>query len=310
MSKGWSAADLGDLSGKTIVVTGANSGLGFETSRALAGAGAHVMMACRDEARARSARDAIVAEHAGASVELGSIDLADLDSVRGFASWVDDRHRAIDVLVNNAGVMAVPQRKTKQGFELHLGINHLGPFALTGLLLPRLLAAEAARVVTVSSLMHQLGEIDFEDLDSAHEYERWAAYSRSKLANLLFAYELQRRFTAANASAISVAAHPGYAATNLQTSASQGSGSKLVGGVLRLGNRLFAQSPAQGALPILYAAVAPDVRGGAYYGPAKLEVWGAPKQVESNARSHDVSVARRLWDVSAERTGVQYDFGV
>jgi NAD(P)-dependent dehydrogenase (short-subunit alcohol dehydrogenase family) len=304
----WDADRVPDQSGRTVVVTGANSGLGFETSRVLAGAGAHVVLACRDTGKGRDAAARIREATPDASLELLELDLADLASVRAFAETVGRRHDAVETLVNNAGVMAIPRRETADGFETQFGVNHLGHFALTGLLLDRLLAADASRVVTVSSGAHAQGKMRFGDLHGETEYAPWGAYAQSKLANLLFAYELQRRLARADADAISVAAHPGWAATNLQRRGPEMRGSRLRKLAMGLANRLLAQGSEQGALPQLYAATAPDVVGGAYYGPdGFMEMRGAPTRVESSDRSHDRDAARRLWEYSESATDVSYD---
>jgi NAD(P)-dependent dehydrogenase (short-subunit alcohol dehydrogenase family) len=320
----WTAARMPDLSGKTAIVTGANSGLGFETARALAAKGAHVVMACRDTRRGEAAAARVRAgvqvggPEAGGpetgQVELVPLDLADLASARRFAAAFLEMGRSLDILCNNAGVMAIPHRETADGFEMQFGTNHLGHFALTGLLLPALLAAEAARVVTMSSGVHVAGKIDFDSAEAARaamrgHYSKWAAYGRSKLANLLFAYELQRKLAAAGCRAISVAAHPGYAATNLQFAGPKMAGSTMQAALMRLGNRLFAQSAAMGALPELYAATAPDVHGGEYFGPAGLTgMRGYPALARSNARSNDRESAARLWTISEELTEVRFVF--
>jgi NAD(P)-dependent dehydrogenase (short-subunit alcohol dehydrogenase family) len=303
----WTADDMPDLSGKTIVVTGGNSGIGYEAAKQLARKGAHVVLACRDMEKARAAIASITAEHRGASLEAMSLDLASLSSVRSFAGAYIARHRALDVLCNNAGVMALPYRKTADGFEMQFGTNHLGHFALTGLFLELLLATSAARVVNVSSGAHRMGRIRFDDLQWERGYRKWAAYGQSKLANLLFTYELQRKLTAAGASQISVACHPGYAATNLQVAGPRMAGAPFMESLSRLANRFAAQSAAMGALPTLYAATASDIRGGDYIGPNGLgEMWGYPKKVQSNKRSRDTAAATKLWEVSEQLTGVRY----
>jgi NAD(P)-dependent dehydrogenase (short-subunit alcohol dehydrogenase family) len=292
----WTAQNVPDQSGRSVVVTGANSGIGFQATRVLAERGAEVVLAVRDITRGEAA-----AGRMQGAVRVRRLDLADLASVREFAAAAPDR---IDVLINNAGVMALPERRTADGFEMQLGTNHLGHFALTGLLLERLLAGTEPRVVTVSSNLHKRGRIDFDDLQGERAYDKWAAYGQSKLANLLFAYELQRR--AGNALR-SLAVHPGLASTNLWAGGAAGS---------RLGERIAArvgtligQSDAMGAEPTLYAATAPDIRGGAYVGPRGVnEMRGHPKLVESSAASKDEATARRLWAVSEELTGVRYAF--
>jgi len=302
---GWTAADLPDLSGKTLLVTGANSGLGYETAKALAGAGGEVVLACRDENRGREAADRIRGAHRDARVEVRTLDLASLEAIRAFAeAWGE---RPLDVLVNNAGVMALPLRRTADGFEMQLGTNHLGHFALTGRLLRRLLARSGSRVVTVSSSMHKIGRMRWDDLQSERSYGKWRAYAQSKLANLLFAYELQRRLDAAGRDALSLAAHPGYAATNLQTTGPRMEGSTVMERISLLGNRLFSQTAEMGALPTVYAAGALGVKGGDYFGPDGFqEARGHPTRVESNARSHDGADQLKLWETSEDLTGVRY----
>jgi NAD(P)-dependent dehydrogenase (short-subunit alcohol dehydrogenase family) len=227
--------------------------------------------------------------------------------VRRFAEAFSAAHPRLDVLCNNAGVMALPYRRTTDGFEMQFGTNHLGHFAVTGLLLERLRATPGARVVNVSSGAHRAGSIRFDDLQWEHGYKKWLAYGQSKLANLLFTFELQRRLEAAKAQMISVACHPGYAATNLQSAGPRMQGSSFLESVMELGNRLFSQNAAMGALPTLYACTAPQVRGGDYIGPDSIgELWGHPKVVGSSAASRDQQTASRLWDVSQELTGVKY----
>ena len=307
MARRWTADELPDLSGRTMVVTGGNSGIGFEAARELARHGARVVLACRDVGRAEAARERIAAERPAASPEVLELDLSSLDSVRKFAERYRQEHDRLDVLCNNAGVMAIPLRRTADGLEMQFGTNHLGHFALTGLLLERLLATPAARVVNVSSTAHRIGRMRFDDLQSERSYGKWRAYGQSKLANLLFSFELQRRLEAAGADVICTACHPGYAATNLQTAGPRMEGSGWMEGVMNLGNRLFAQSAAMGALPTLYAAAAPGVRGGDYIGPdGFMENAGHPKRVGTHARARDRAAAARLWEVSVELTGVDY----
>jgi NAD(P)-dependent dehydrogenase (short-subunit alcohol dehydrogenase family) len=308
--KRWSADDLPDLSGKTIVVTGGNSGIGYEAAIQFAHKRARVVLACRNMDKAHAAAERIAALAPGAAVEAMALDLSSLVSVRSFADAFKARNRMLHVLCNNAGVMAIPYSRTADGFEMQFGTNHLGHFALTGLLLDRLLAADGARVVTVSSGAHKMGQIHFDDLKLEHGYGKWRAYGQSKLANLLFAYELQRRIEAAGAKLISVACHPGYAATNLQAMGPRMSGSAMMETLMGLSNRLFAQSAAMGALPTLYAATAPELRGGEYIGPDGLgEMWGHPTKVDSNAASHDTAAAARLWQISEQLTNVRYPLG-
>ena len=296
----WSAADVPDQSGRVALVTGANSGLGLHTSIGLARKGARVLMACRDAGRAERALVQVRAAAPGADVELLSLDLASLASVEAAAADVAGRVTALDLLVDNAGVMAVPRTATADGFELQLGTNHLGHFALTGRLLPLLLAAPSPRVVVVSSGAHKIGKIAFEDLQSERSYSRWGAYAQSKLANLLFARELERR--AAATPLLVAAAHPGYAATHLQS----GQGSFLLEAFLKVGNLVVAQSDADGAMPSLYAATMPDVRRGDYWGPAFAELRGEPKRVGRARSAQDDAAAARLWTESERLTGVSY----
>ena len=295
----WTAADTPDQSGRVALVTGANSGLGLHTSIALARKGARVLMACRDAGRAEAALARVRREVPGAAAELVTLDLSSLASVEAAATEVAERTATLDLLVDNAGVMAPPRSTTTDGFELQLGTNHLGHFALTGRLLPLLLAAPSPRVVVVSSGAHRLGKINFEDLQSERSYARWGAYGQSKLANLLFARELQRR---AGTSLLVAAAHPGYAATHLQS----GQGSFLLEAAMKVGNAVIAQSDAAGAWPSLYAATMPDVQRGDYWGPAIAELRGTPKRVGRSKAAQDDAAARRLWEESERLTGVSY----
>jgi NAD(P)-dependent dehydrogenase (short-subunit alcohol dehydrogenase family) len=304
----WTSKDLPDLAGKTIVVTGANSGIGFEAALEFARAHAQVVLACRRPDAAHDAAARIAAEVPGAAAEIMELDLASLASVRAFAGAFLDRHKALHILCNNAGVMAVPRNVTVDGFELQFGINHLGHFALTGLLLDALIAAGGARVVTVSSTAHLMGRIRFEDLNRERGYRKWLAYGQSKLANLLFAFELQRKAERAGVKLMSVGCHPGYAATNLQFAGPRMLKAPVREAFWAATNRWVAQSAAMGALPILYAAAAPDVRGGDYIGPDGLQQqWGYPAKVSCSRAARDQATAARLWEKSEELTGVHYD---
>jgi NAD(P)-dependent dehydrogenase (short-subunit alcohol dehydrogenase family) len=304
MSTGWTAEQIPDQRGRTAIVTGANSGLGRIAARELARRGATVVIASRDHAKAEAAAEAIRRVVPSASLEVGQLDLASLSSVRAFSQRFLASHVSLDLLINNAGVMAAPYQRTVDGFELQFGTNHLGHFALTGLLLPALRNQPGARVVTVSSNNHKGGQMRFDDLQGERRYSRWGAYAQSKLANLLFAFELDRRLKAAGLPLISVAAHPGYSATNLQLS-----GPPLYERlVLRLANRLIAQTAEMGALPILYAATAPGLAGGSYVGPdGRGEQRGYPTLVRAIDRAQNVAEARRLWEISERLTGVTYD---
>ncbi len=300
----WGATDIGDLHGRTAVVTGANSGLGYRISLVLAAHGASVVLACRHAERAEAAQRAIRSEVPNAAVTVGSLDLADLASVRRFASTYSAER--IDLLVNNAGVMAIQHRLTADGFEMQFGTNHLGHFALTGLLLPALLRCRAPRVVTVSSLVHVVGKLDFNDLQHERRYGKWGSYAQAKLANLLFAFELDRRARSVGSSLLSLAAHPGYAATNLQATGPRMAGKAFVAQVIEVMNSVVAQSAARGALPTLYAACAPGLHGGEFIGP-HLGMWGSPARAWCTPRARNEEAARRLWEVSEQLTGVTFD---
>lgn len=296
----FTADAIGDLTGRRVVITGANSGLGLQTAIGLGRAGAEVILACRDEQRGRDAERRVRAETGSDHIEMRILDLASLTSVRDFAA---DFSGPLDLLVNNAGVMATPRATTADGFELQFGTNHLGHFALTGLLLEHLQEAGAARVVTLSSLAHKRGRIDFDDLQSERRYRRWKAYGQSKIANLYFMVELDRRVRAAGWELTSVAAHPGMANTNLTAGMNIPAALDVFGVFFRL----VTQSDAAGALPTLYAATSDEVRGGDYYGPSGPgETRGAPRLVAPEARVLDRDVAVRLWNRSVEATGVDY----
>ncbi|MEU4412154.1 oxidoreductase [Nocardia salmonicida] len=286
MSK-WTVADLPDQTGRTIIVTGANSGLGAATARALAAAGARVILACRDTAKAQR-----VAAGMRGETEVRELDLANLNSVRAFTDSIE----RVDVLINNAGVMALPLRRTADGFEMQFGTNHLGHFALTNLLLDRI----TDRVVTVSSVAHRIGKIDLADPNwEQRHYDRWLAYGQSKLANLMFAFELQRRLAGEGAAVISVAAHPGYAATELMSHTET-----LQDAVMWLGNRMLAQDADQGALPTLFAATG-AVKAGTFYGPdGFLGLRGYPARAGSAPTARNRKVAAELWELSEKLCGL------
>ncbi len=298
---------MGDLSGTVALVTGANSGIGFETARGLAGHGAHVVLACRNQEKARRAGAALERDIAGASVELLAVDLSDLVSVRRAAEEFRDGHDRLDLLINNAAVMGTPYRQTADGFELQMATNHLGHFALTGLLLDRLLTSGRSRVVTVSSLMHRSGRIEFDDVAGSAIRNTWLNYGSSKLANLLFTAELSRRLSGMDRATMALAAHPGWARSNLAgTGAAVGEG-RIRTAVGRVAGRCLGQSAATGALPSLYAATAPDLVTGQFIGPGhSFELFGPPKVVQPNRRARSVVDAALLWDISEELTGVRY----
>ena len=294
----WTTADIPDQTGRTAVITGANTGIGFETASALAAKGANVVLAVRNIDKGKEAADFITTRNPGATVAVQELDLTSLDSIRAAADQLRAGHDKIDLLINNAGVMFTPKQTTRDGFELQFGTNHLGHLALTGLLLEQLLPVPGSRVVTVSSLAHRLqARINFDDLQSERSYRRVAAYSQSKLANLMFTYELQRRLPGAGTT-IAVAAHPGLAATDLTRN------SPAITAVLA---RLISQKAAMGALPILRAATDPGVLGGQYYGPGGLlGTRGYPKLAHSSRQSRDTAIQRRLWTVSEQLTGVTF----
>jgi len=303
MSNGWTAEQVPDQTGRVAVVTGANSGLGLVVARELARRGALVVLACRNMEKGGAALAEVKLVATGPAPELKELDLASLDSVRSFAEGFRAGHDGLDLLIDNAGVMASPRRYTADGFELHLGTNHLGHFALANLLLPLMEGREDARVVTVSSNAHKtVRGIAFDNLNGDRHYFRWNAYGQSKLANLMFALELDRRLRAEGSTVKSVAAHPGYASTNLQAAAAP-----LVDRlVMKVSNAVIGQSAEMGALPVLYAATEPGLAGGTYVGPDGIaEQRGHPKIVSPNGTARDEQAARRLWEVSEELTAAR-----
>ncbi len=305
---GWNQLDAPDQSGRIHVVTGANSGIGFEVAKMLAAKRATVVLACRSERKAEAAAALIRASVPDALLEVMPLDVSDLSSIRAFAAKVIEAHPCIDVLINNAGVMALPYQKTVDGFEMQFGTNHLGQFALTALLLPTLEHAAAPRVVSVSSTAHRAGTPRLDDLQSEKSYQKWRAYGASKLSNLLFTYELERRLRAANKKTIAVACHPGYASTNLLMVGPALEKNKLASAIMKLGNALVAQSAEHGAWPTLFAATEPSVVGGQFIGPSGMfELSGPPHVVGSNAKSKDEHLARELWAASEKLTNTAYD---
>lgn len=305
----WTAADMPSLKGKTAIVTGANSGLGLHTTIGLAAAGATVVMACRDPGRAAKALDTVRQQVAAAQVDLMPLDLASLDAVRSFASAYAAKYPQLDILCNNAGVMAIPYAKTRDGFEMQIGTNHFGHFALTGLLIDKLRATPGARVVSVASMAHMWTRgMDLEDPFFEHKpYKRWDAYGKSKLANLLFIFELDRRLRKAGAGVMALAAHPGYSDTNLQYVAPALDKSAVGKLAMWVGNALLAQPAAMGALPSLYAASMADVAGGDYIGPDGLQqMRGYPTKVGCRKLARDADLQARWWALSEKLTGVQY----
>ena len=309
---GWTAADIPDQSGRVALVTGGNSGLGYQAVLQLARHGARVLLAARDHARGAAALERLAAAGVPAGhAELVQLDLADLTSVERFSTGFLAGGQGLDLLANNAGVMAIPHRETTaQGYERQFGTNHLGHFALTGRLLPALVQRPGSRVVTVSSNMHKrASRIDFDDLQAERAYQPWHAYEQSKLANAMFVLELDRRLRAAGLDVVSAGAHPGFAATNLQVTGPRSGGAGLMARGMGLATRLFAQPARDGALPVLYAATAPSVHGGEYFGPdGPGEMRGRhPKLVQFSRAAHDEAAAGRLWTVSEELTGVTFE---
>jgi len=293
----WNTSNIPYQAGRNIIITGANSGIGFETARALAEKDANVTMACRNSERGKKARDEILQKYPQAKVELMVLDLCNLKSIARFAELYSSRYDSLDLLINNAGVMATPFEKTMDGFELQFGGNHLGHFALTAQLMPLLTQTPNARVVIISSLAHQMGTINFQNLNGESGYWRWPAYAQSKLANLLFAFELQQRLLASGHTTIVTTAHPGYTATNLQNTSL----------LARSGNGFLAQGAFHGALPTLRAATDPQANSGTYWGPGGfMELRGAPVEVQAMSKARDSQVAKRLWEVSESLTGISF----
>jgi len=299
----WTADQIPDQTGRTAVVTGANSGLGAVTALELARKGAHVVLAVRTPAKGETAAQEIRDAVPDANVEVQELDLSSLESVRTFATGLTGKLPKLDLLVNNAGIMMTPQSRTADGHELQFGTNHLGHFALTGLLLETLGRGSAPRVVTVSSIEHKPGHIHFDDLQLEHGYAPRKAYQQSKMANAVFGLELDRRLRAAASPILSLLAHPGYSATNLQSTGPTG----IAVLAMKVGNAVVAQKAERGALPQLYAATAPGVQGGQFFGPAGFQEFrGEVTEVEAVPEAHDAEIGRRLWEVSEELTGVEF----
>jgi NAD(P)-dependent dehydrogenase (short-subunit alcohol dehydrogenase family) len=304
MSK-WTPRQMPPQQGRLAIVTGANSGIGYQAARYLSRVGAAVVLACRNAEKGEAARARIVAEHPSARVEVRTLDVADLESVRRFAAEFLQQGAGLDLLINNAGVMAIPERRTTpQGFEMQFGTNHLGHFALTGLLLPALLRQPNSRVVTVASIAHKGGRLNFDDLNAERSYDPRGAYQQSKLANLVFGLELDRRLRAHAAATQSIIAHPGVAVTNI---VSNGMGTGLKARIVNMLIPFVAQSDDRGSWPLLYAATSPLAHGGGYYGPDGIgEVKGTPVEVKPRPQALDPAAGKRLWEVSESLTGVRY----
>jgi NAD(P)-dependent dehydrogenase (short-subunit alcohol dehydrogenase family) len=293
----WRPEEIPDLSGRTVLITGANSGLGLESTRMLAGRGARVVMACRNRDKGEQARDEVRAAHPEARLDLMQVDLADLGSVRDFAHAFRQHYERLDVLMNNGGIMAPPRQYTRDGFEMQFGVNHLAHFALTGLLLDQLETAPDPRIVLISSFAHRMGDIYFDNLNAEKWYQRWKFYGQSKLANLMHALELDRRLRADGSSIRAVPVHPGYSATGLQRTVAGGG----------FFNALFAQSQTKGAYPQVFAATSELAESGHYYGPhGFMELWGMPAEADMRKLAKNEEVADKLWQVSEEMTGVYY----
>lgn len=302
----WTADDMPELEGKTVVVTGANSGLGFEASKKFADKKAKVVMACRSIERGKDAKNQIEEEQPEADIEVRKLDLASLESIKDFAEEFKANNEALDILCNNAGIMAIPREETEDGFEKQFGVNHLGHFALTAHLMPVLENAEEARIINQSSGLHENGDINFDDIMHEESYSPQGAYADSKLANVLFTYELDRRLS--DTGIKTLACHPGYAATNLQSRGPEKEGSTIKKYVMKAANKLLAQSAEIGALPMLYAATSPEAESGDYIGPdGFMNMRGLPVEQKSSEKSYDEEKARKLWDISEELTGVEFD---
>ncbi len=305
----WTTQDVPSQIDKTVIITGANSGLGYWTAFYLAKNGANIIMACRNTKKAEVAKEQITSKLPSAQVQLSALDLSNLDSIKRFAEEFQTSNDKLNILVNNAGVMALPYCKTHDGFEMQLGTNHLGHFTLTGLLLPTLLKTPDSRIVNTSSAAHRAGKISFSNLMGEKHYNKWQAYAQSKLANLFFTFELQRRLAAAQSSTISLAAHPGYAATNLQSVGPTMANSILAKAIMWFGNTFLAQSAEMGALPQLYAATAIEARAGSYIGPDGLfKMRGYPTIEKPRSTTNNIEIAEKLWQVSEELTGIRYTF--
>jgi len=297
--KKWDSSNIPDQMGRVAIVTGSSSGIGYETARVLAEKKASVIVAVRNLKKGNAAADKIISQHPNADVKVIELDLANMESIRNFAAEFKNNYSRLDLLINNAGVMMPPYSKTADGFELQFGTNHLGHFALTGLLLDLIKTTPDSRIVNVSSSAHNYGDLDLEDLNwEKRPYKKMKSYGDSKIANLYFTYELQKRVDRDGGNPLVAASHPGWTATELQRHV----------GFVRLLNNFFSQDITMGALPTLYAAVGADVKGSDYYGPSGWrEMKGYPKKVESNELSHNEKIARILWDVSEELTGVKFN---
>jgi NAD(P)-dependent dehydrogenase (short-subunit alcohol dehydrogenase family) len=309
MSKKWTQGDVPDLTGKVIIVTGANSGLGFESSKAFAEKNATVVMTVRNMDKGEAAKADILKIAPNAKLDLMKLDMSNLDSVREFAEAFKAKYDRLDVLLNNAGLMAIPRQETVDGFEMQLGVNHLGHFALTGLLLDVIVKTPSARIHNVTSSANYMGDINFDDLMGKQNYDRWGAYGQSKLANVFFTFELQKRLAAAGHDTIVNVSHPGFVFTNLQVNSMEESGTGGNEGLLyRIARPLMSQDIGMGVLPQLYGSVAEDARGGTMYAPRWLGHRGYPAEAKPNRKAYNKEATKRFWEVSEELTGVHYNW--
>lgn len=307
MNQSWTQQDMPDQTGKVVVVTGANSGLGFESSKTLAEKGATVVMAVRNMEKGERAKADILKAVPGASLDLMKLDVGSLDSVHEFAATFKDKYARLDILLNNAGLMAIPRQETADGFEMQLGVNHLGHFALTGLLLDVITNTPNARIHNVTSTANFMGSINFDDLMGEQEYGRWTAYGQSKLANVFFTFELQKRLTAAGFDTIANVSHPGLVIGNLQANSVQQSGTWMEGWIYRISRLFLARDVSQGVRPMLYAMTAEDAKGGVLYGPKYIHHLGPVAETRANQAAYDAAALERFWEVSEELTGVTYE---
>jgi NAD(P)-dependent dehydrogenase (short-subunit alcohol dehydrogenase family) len=308
MNQKWTQDDIPDLSGKVIVVTGANSGLGFECSKTLAAKGATLVMTARNLQKGETACQEILQEQPNAVLDLMKLDVGDLSSVRAFVAAFKEKYDRLDILLNNAGVMAIPRQETPDGFEMQLGVNHLGHFALTGLLLDVITQTPNARIHNVSSSANYMGTINFDDLMGEKKYSRWAAYGQSKLANILFTFELQKRLSAAGHDTVANTSHPGLVIGNLQSNSVEQSGTGLEGLLYRIIEPILAQDIRMGVLPMLYGMTAREAKGGVFYGPRTFNLRGYPAEKKTNKEAYDADILKRFWDVSEQLTGVKFNF--
>ena len=307
MGNKWTQLDIPDQTGKVIVITGANSGLGLECTKILAGKGGHVVMVVRNMSKGEAARAEVLAKHPAASLDLMQADMGDLSSVKAFADAFKAKYDRLDILLNNAGIMAVPRQETADGFEMQLGVNHLGHFALTGHLIDVIINTPGARVHSVSSSANYMGNINFDDINSEKDYGRWDAYGQSKLANIFFAYELQKRLSAAGVDAISNVSHPGVVIGNLQANSVEQSDTGLEAIAYRLLGPLMAQDISMGVLPMLYGMTAKDAKGGVFYGPRTFNLRGYPAEKKPNKAAYNDADLKRFWEISEQMTGVTFD---